>query len=157
MISRRNRQDRHGADLHSILTSASNFIKSPVEVEAHRKVDLEDKKIKQETRQEFNKLCDRFDDIISKGSDDIGKTLLVEMDINTGDSPPIASKPYTLSLMHYDWVQKEITTLEKSRHHHKEYLTIGITSGDSSEEISPRRTPTEENVCGFQETEQTAA
>ena len=126
-------------------------------------MDLEDKKIKQETRQEFNKLCDRFDDIISKGSDDIGKTLLVEMDIDTGDSPPIASKPYTLSLKHYDWVQKEITTLEKagiitkSRHHHKEYLTMGITSGDSSKEISPRRTPTEENVCGFQETEQTAA
>ena len=45
-------------DLHSILTSASNFIKSVVEVEAHRKVDLEDKKIKEETRQEFNKLCD---------------------------------------------------------------------------------------------------
>ena len=59
-----------------------------MEVEAHRKVDLEDKKIKQETRQEFNKLCDRFDDIISKGSNDIGKTLLVEMDIDTGDSPP---------------------------------------------------------------------
>ena len=75
-------------DLHSILTSASNFIKSPAEVEAHRKVDLEDKKIKEETRQDFNKLCDRFDDIISKGSDDIGKTLLVEMDIDTGDSPP---------------------------------------------------------------------
>ena len=85
-----------------------------MEVEAHRKVDLEDKKIKQETRQEFKKLCDRFDDIISKGSDDIGKTLLVEMDINTGDSPPIASKPYTLSVKHYDWVQKEITTLEKA-------------------------------------------
>ena len=45
-------------DLHSILTSASNFIKSPAEIEAHRKVDLEDKKIKEETRQEFNKLCD---------------------------------------------------------------------------------------------------
>ena len=101
-------------DLHSILTSASNFIKSPAEVEAHRKVDLEDKKIKEETRQEFNKLCDQFDDIISKGSDDIGKTLLVEMDIDTGDSPPIASKPYTLPLKHYDWVQKEITTLERA-------------------------------------------
>ena len=101
-------------DLHSILTSTSNFIKSPAEVEAHRKVDVEDKKIKQETRQEFNKLCDRFDDIISKGSDGIRKTLLVEMDINTGDSPPIASKPYTLSLKHYDWVQKEITTLERA-------------------------------------------
>ena len=74
-------------DLHSILTSTSNFIKSPAEVEAHRKVDLEDKKIKEETRQEFNKLCDRFDDIISKGSDDIGKTLLVKMDIDTGTPP----------------------------------------------------------------------
>ena len=99
-------------DLHSILTSASNFIKSIVEVEAHRKVDLEDKEIKEETRQEFNKLCDLFDEISFKGSDDIGKTLLVKMDIDTGESPPITSKPYTLSLKHYDWVQKEITTLE---------------------------------------------
>ena len=80
-------------DLHSILTSASNFIKSPVEVEAHRKVDLEDKKIKEEARQEFNKLCDWFDDIISKGNDDIGKTLLVEMDIDTGDSPQYLPNP----------------------------------------------------------------
>ena len=48
-------------DLHSILTSVSNFIKSPAEVKAHRKVDLEDKKIKEDTRHEFNKLCDRFD------------------------------------------------------------------------------------------------
>ena len=77
-------------------------------------MDLEDKKIKEETRQEFNKLCDQFDDIISKESDDIGKSLLVEMDIDTRDSPPIASKPYTLSLKHYDWVQKEITTLERA-------------------------------------------
>ena len=83
-------------DLHSILTSANNFIKSLAEVEAHRKVDLEDKKIKEETRQEFNKLCDRFDDIISKVSDNIGKTLLVEMDINTGDSPQQLPNP-TLS------------------------------------------------------------
>ena len=96
-------------DLHSILTLASNFIKSSAEVEAHRKVDLKGKKIKEVTRQEFNKLCNQFNDIISKV-----KTLLVEMDIDTGDSPPIASKPYTLSLKHYDWVQKEITTLEKA-------------------------------------------
>ena len=134
---------------------ASNFIKSPAEVEAHRKVDLEDKKIKEETRQEFNKLCDRFDDIISKGSDDIGKTLLVKMDIDTVDSPPIASKPHTLSLKHYDWVQKEIATLERAGIITKSISSMGITSGDSTKEISPRRTPTEENVCGFQETEQT--
>ena len=47
-------------DLHKILTSASNFIKSPAEVEAHRKVDLEDKVITEDTKVEFDKLCDRF-------------------------------------------------------------------------------------------------
>ena len=29
-------------------------------------------------------------------------------------TPPIASKPYTLPLKHYDWVQKEIETLERA-------------------------------------------
>ena len=133
-------------DLHSILTLASNFIKSPVEVEAHRKVDLEDKKIKEETRQEFNKLCDRFDDIISKGSDDIGKTLLVEMDIDTGDSPPIALKPYTLSLKHYDWVQKEITTLERAG-----IITKSISSWASPVVIVPKKStpgePPQRRMC----------
>ena len=101
-------------DLHSILTSARNFIKSPAEVEAHRKVDLEDNKTKKETRQDFNKLCDQFNDIISKGSDDIGKTLLVEMDIDTGDSPPIASKPYTLLLKHYGYKRKSLHWKEQA-------------------------------------------
>ena len=82
-------------DLHKILTSPSNFIKSPAKVEAHRKVDLEDQVITNETKVQFDELCDQFKDIISQGSDDIGKTLLVEMDIDTGDSPPITSKPYT--------------------------------------------------------------
>ena len=54
------------------------------------------------------------DFLVSKGSDNIGKTLLVKMDIDTGDSPLIATKPYTLSLKHYDWVQKEISTLERA-------------------------------------------
>ena len=58
------------------------------------------------------KLCDRYDQIISKGSADIGKTLLVEMDIDTGDSPSIACRPYTLPLKHHDWVKKEIEILD---------------------------------------------
>ena len=41
--------------------------------------------------------------------------MLVEMEINTGNHrPPIGSKPYTLPLKHYEWVQREIETLEKS-------------------------------------------
>ena len=101
-------------DLHKVFTSVSNFIKSPAEVKTHRKVDLEDKIIKEDTKEKFHKLCNRYDDIISKGSADIGKTLLVEMDIDTGDSPPIACRPYTLPLKHHDWVKKEIEILDRA-------------------------------------------
>ena len=62
----------------------------------------------------FDKLCKKYNDIISKNSGDIGKTMLVEMEIDTGNHLPIASKPYTLPLKHYDWVQREIETLEKA-------------------------------------------
>ena len=40
--------------------------------------------------------------------------MLVEMEIDTGNHPPIASKLYTLPLKHNDWVQKEIETLERA-------------------------------------------
>ena len=36
------------------------------------------------------------------------------MDIDTGDSPPISSRPYTLVLKHHRWVQEEIETLERA-------------------------------------------
>ena len=36
------------------------------------------------------------------------------MEIDTGDSLPVAQSPYTLLLKHYDWVCQEIETLEKS-------------------------------------------
>ena len=89
-----------------------DFLKSPAEVPAHRKVLLEDKDIFQWTQKAFEKLCERYDKIISKNSGDIGKTMLVEMEIDAGNHPPIASKPYTLPLKHYEWVQREIETLE---------------------------------------------
>ena len=69
--------------------TATNFIKSPAEVETHRKVDLKDAQIKEETKGKFSDLCNQFDSIISKGSGDIGKTLHMEMDIDTGNSPPL--------------------------------------------------------------------
>ena len=91
-----------------------DFLKSPAEAPVHRKVLLEDKNISPKTQESFDKLCEKYDDIISKNSGDIGKTMLVEMEIDTGNHPPIASKPYTLPLKHYDWVQKEIETLERA-------------------------------------------
>ena len=91
-----------------------DFLKSPAEAPVHRKVLLEDKNISPETQEAFDKLCKKYDDIISKNSGDIGKTMLVETEIDTGNHPPITSKPYTLPLKHYEWVQREIETLEKA-------------------------------------------
>ena len=36
------------------------------------------------------------------------------MDIDTGDSPPVSSRPYTLPLKHYEWVQREIESVERA-------------------------------------------
>ena len=91
-----------------------NFLKSPAEAPVHRKVLLEDKNISPKTQETFDKLCKKYDDIISKNSGDTGKTMLVKMEIDTGNHPPIASKPYTLPLKHYEWVQRKIETLEKA-------------------------------------------
>ena len=55
-----------------------------------------------------------YSDIFSKDSADIGRTPLVIVDIDTGDSPPISQRPYILPLKHADWVQKELDTLEKA-------------------------------------------
>ena len=41
----------------------------------------------------FKELCAEFKDIFSVDSSDIGKTPLVEMEIDTGDSPPTTQKP----------------------------------------------------------------
>ena len=68
------------------------------------------------------------------------------MDIDTGDSPPIASKPYTLSLKHYDWVQKEITTLEKAG-----IITKSISPWASPVVIVPKKSapgePPQRRMC----------
>ena len=61
-----------------------DFLKSPAEAPVHRKVLLEDRNISPKTQEAFDKLCKKYDDIISKNSGDIGKTMLVEMEIDTG-------------------------------------------------------------------------
>ena len=69
-----------------------DFLKSPVEAPVHRKVLLEDKDISPKTQQAFDKLCEKYDDIISKNNGDIGKTMLVKMEIDTGNLPPYSIK-----------------------------------------------------------------
>ena len=94
----------------------SDFICSPAEVSAHRKVKLQSKPVTEDTIQQFEELCERFPEVFSKNSKDIGRTNLITMDIDTGDHPhphpPIYQKPYTLALKHYEWVQKEVDQLK---------------------------------------------
>ena len=56
-----------------------------------------------------------FNDIFSTDSGDIEKMPLLEVEIDNGDSLPIAPKPYTLPLKHTEWVQRELEILEKAR------------------------------------------
>ena len=90
------------------------FITSPAEVNTHRGMQLQDAEVTEEYREKFKLLCQEFEDIFSKDSTDIGRTPLITMDIDTGDSPPVCQRPYNLPLKHRDWVQKELETLERA-------------------------------------------
>ena len=66
------------------------FITSPTNIEVHRKVKLQDADITEAQWNAFKELCTEFNDIFSTDSGDIGKTPLLEVEIDTGDSLPIA-------------------------------------------------------------------
>ena len=89
------------------------FLTSPADVPGPRRVDLQDADITPGMRSAFDTLCEKYPKVFSKGNEDIGRTQLVTMDIDTGDSPPVSSRPYTLVLKHHRWVQEEIETLER--------------------------------------------
>ena len=91
------------------------FIMSLADIDVHRKVDLQDAEITKEHQEAFKELCDEYKDIFSVYSSNIVKTPLLEMEIDTGDSPPITPKPYTLPLKHATWIQKDLEILEKAR------------------------------------------
>ena len=90
------------------------FLTSPADVPGPRKVDLQDADITPHTRSAFDALCEKYPKVFSKGNEDIGRTQLVTMDIDMGDSPPVSSRPYTLALKHHKRVQEEIETLERA-------------------------------------------
>ena len=88
------------------------FLCSPADVPGPHKVQLQDKDITTDIRQKFKELCEQYGEAFSKSNENIGRTKLVKMDIDMGDSPLVSSRPYTLPLKHYEWVQKEIESLE---------------------------------------------
>ena len=97
-----------------IIPLGNAFNTSPADVPGPRKVDLQDADITLSTRSAFDALCEKYPKVFSKGNKDIGRTQLVTMDIDMGDSPPVSSRLYTLALKHHKWVQEEIEMLERA-------------------------------------------
>ena len=69
------------------------FITSPADIEVHQKVELQDADITEVQQNAFKELCNEFKYIFSIDSSDIRKTPLLEMEIDTGDIPPITKNP----------------------------------------------------------------
>ena len=90
----------------------SDFITSPADVAGPRKANLQDLEVMAEETKAFNKLCEKYADVFSDNSSDIGRTSLIKMDIDTGANPPVCQRPYTLPLKHAEWVKKELNILE---------------------------------------------
>ena len=90
------------------------FLTSPADVQKHAKITVPKVEVDPHTQQRFADLCEEFKDIFSESSADLGRVELIQMTIETGDSPPIAQRPYPLALKHADWVKKELMTLEKA-------------------------------------------
>ena len=111
------------------------FITSPAEVNTHRKMQLQDSEVAKKYKEQFKQLCKEFEDVFSKDSTDIGKTPLITIDIDTGDSPPICQKPYNLPLKHREWVQKELQTLEKAG-----VIVRSISPWASPTVVAPKKT-----------------
>ena len=94
------------------ITPDTAFLCSSADVPGACRVQLQDKDITTDIRQKFEELCVQYGEVFSKNNDDISRTKLVKMDIDTGDSPPVSSRPYTLPLKHYEWVKRKIESLE---------------------------------------------
>ena len=71
-------------DINEVIES--DFLISPGDIYPSRKVELKDGEVSEETLQRFEKLCEDQQDAFSRNNRDIGRTQLIEMEIDTGDT-----------------------------------------------------------------------
>ena len=67
------------------------------------------------SKQRLQNLLDTFKHQFATDETAIGTTPLTTMTIDTGDSPPVSQKPYSIALKHYDWVKQEIDKLLEAK------------------------------------------
>ena len=130
------------------------FITSSAQIESQRKVKLQNAPITDEDRSNFKELCNKYTDIFSRSSEDIGHTPLLKMDIDTGDSPPVCQRPYKFTLKTCRVGHKRIRNIGESRSDIKECITMGKPNSYCAQEIRTRGTTQKKNVCRLQSTKQ---
>ena len=73
-------------DINEVIES--DFLISPGDIYPNCKVELQDAWIADETKKKFEDICDHHQEVFSKNNRDIGRTQLIEMEIDTGNSVP---------------------------------------------------------------------
>ena len=96
-------------------THQGTFIVSPADITSREKPKLKDAEVSPEWRNRFETLFEQYSQVFSNSSANIGKTPIVQMDIDTGDNPPISQRPYSLALKHVEWVRQELEALEQAQ------------------------------------------
>ena len=94
--------------------SLSNGLGPQQDFVNYNKSALQDAPIDKQTKADLDKLLNNNKDAFAENERQIGTTPLTERTIDTGDHPPIAKKPYTLALKHYDWVKEETDKLPEA-------------------------------------------
>ena len=96
------------------------------------KPKLQDAPVNAKVWQDLEKLLDENSKAFATDETEIGTTPLIEMSIDTGDHPPIAKRPYTLALKHYEWARQEIDKLLKAGVIREKPFKLVCTSGNCS-------------------------
>jgi transposase InsO family protein len=133
-------------DTTEVLLPESEFIKSPADITPHQKVILKDAEVAPHHLKYFEELCAEFPDIFSQHASDVGKTDLITMRIETGDNHPIAQRPYTLPLKHFEYVKDQIEQLDTAN-----LIVRSISPWASPVVIVPKRAepgqPPQKRLC----------
>ena len=80
--------DTEWNDINKVIES--DFLISPGDIYPNRKVELQNATIKDETKRSFEDICNKYEEAFSKNNKDISRTQLIEMEIDTGNSVPLA-------------------------------------------------------------------
>ena len=112
----------------------TTFLCSSADVPGPRKVQLQDKNITADIRQRFDELCDEYGEAFSKNNEDISRTKLVKMDIDTGDSPSVSSRPYTQMYAKLKGAKVFSTIDLRSGYHH---IALGKSSRAKTAFVTP--------------------